>query len=65
MGHVNNLGHHVNPAYADAVVQAAPVSYPNTNWSMRTLRWADTGRLSLLYGRDPCTVPPCPLGAGS
>ena len=65
MGHVNILGHHANPAYSDAVVQAAPVSYPNANWQMRTLRWADTGRLNLLYGRDPCTTPPCPLGAGS
>ena len=65
MGHVNILGHHVNPAYADAVVQAAPVKYPNTDWQMRTLRWADTGRLLLLYGRDPCVIPPCPLGAGS
>ena len=65
MGHVNFLAHHLNPAYGDAVVQAAPTSYPNTNWQMRTLHWADTGRLNLLYGRDPCTTPPCPLGAGS
>ena len=50
MGHVNNLAHHVNPAYADAVVQGVPTSYPNTNWQMRTLRWADNGRLYLLYG---------------
>lgn len=63
-GHVNNLAHHVNPAYADSVVQAQPVSYPNTNWQMRTLRWADTGRLNLLYGLD-CPTPPCPQGAGS
>ncbi|MBY0397892.1 MAG: hypothetical protein K2X91_15675 [Thermoleophilia bacterium] len=65
MGHVNVLAHHVNPAYADAVVQADPVPYPNTNWQMRTFRWADGGGLSLLYGSDPCTTPPCPLGAGS
>jgi hypothetical protein len=66
MGHVNILAHHVNPAYSDAVVQAVPTSYPNTDWQMRSLRWADTGRLNLLYGRDPCTTPPCPLsGAGS
>lgn len=63
MGHVNFLAHHVNPAYADSVVQAQPVSYPNTNWQMRTLRWADTGRLNLIYGQD-CPVPPCPQGAG-
>jgi len=65
MGHVNVLGHHVNPAYADAVVQELPTSYPNANWQMRAFRWADAGRLSLLYGSDPCTTPPCPLGAGS
>lgn len=61
MGHVNILGHHVNPAYSDAVVQAAPVSYPNTNWQMRTLRWADADRLNLLYGcPSPCPNGPLP-----
>jgi len=65
MGHVNILAHHVNPAYSDAVVQAGPVSYPNTNWQMRSFRWADLGRLLLLYGGD-CATPPCPLsGAAS
>lgn len=63
MGHVSFLGHHVNPDYSDAVVQAQPVAYPNTNWSMRTLRQMDNARLGNLYGLDPCTVPPCPEGA--
>jgi len=45
MGHVSFLGHHVNPDYSDAVVQAQPVAYPNTNWSMRTLRQMDNARL--------------------
>lgn len=46
-----------------AVVQAQPVTYPNTNWQMRSWRWADLGRLNLTYGRD-CPNPPCPLGGG-
>lgn len=63
MGHVNFLAHHVNPAYADAVVQKDPTAYPNANWQMRSFRWADNGRLNLLYGKDPCTLPGCPQGA--
>lgn len=64
MGHVNFLNHHVNPDYTDAVVQAAPVAYPNANWSMRTLRQMDNVTLNALYGYDGCTIPPCPLSAG-
>jgi hypothetical protein len=65
MGHVSFLDHHVNPDYGDAVVQAYPVAYPNTYWSMRYLRWADNTTLNALYGVDECHTPPCPEGADS
>lgn len=62
MGHVNRLRHHVNPAYADAVVQVTVYPYGQTYGTNRALRWADGGALNALYGVDPCTTPPCPLG---
>lgn len=53
MGHVNRLQHHVNPAYADAVVQAAPYPFSNATYGKnRALRWADIGALNALYGVD-------------
>ena len=62
MGHVNRLAHHVNPAYSDAVVQAVPYAYGQTYGTRRSLAWADLGGLHTLYGHDPCTLPPCPVG---
>ncbi|MBI2776341.1 MAG: hypothetical protein HYX57_03600 [Chloroflexi bacterium] len=61
MGHVNTLGHHVNPDYGDAVVQLDPVHYNHTFWKNRTLRSADLGALLARYGND-CQTPPCPSG---
>lgn len=70
VGHVNTLGHHSPqvPAtqqddYNDAVVQAHPVSYPNTHWKRHAVLWADLAALKNRYGSDPCTVPPCPESA--
>lgn len=60
MGHVSFLNHHANPDYSDAVVQAYPVAYPNTNWSMRSLRSMDNSTLFRLYGYDSCGSNPCP-----
>lgn len=69
MGHVSTLGHHLpetshdvqgNATYDDAVVQAVPDPWGHPFGSNRALRWADTSALSARYGRDPCTVPPCP-----
>lgn len=60
MGHVSFLNHHVNPDYGDAVVQAAPVAYQNTYWSMRSLRSMDNTTLLRLYGWDSCQNNPCP-----
>lgn len=62
MGHVNRLQHHVNPAYADAVVQVTVYPYGQSFGTNRALRWADGAALTELYGVDPCTTPPCPLG---
>lgn len=61
MGHVNRLQHHINPAYADAVVQVTMYPYGQTYGTNRALRWADRGALDARYGVDPCTTPPCPL----
>lgn len=65
MGHVSTLGHHVNPDYADAVVQASPRFKGEADWKMRDLRSADLQALSNRYGRDPCTIPPCPQSVES
>ena len=69
MGHVNRLLHHLpatphdtNAAYGDAVVQAVPDPFGHPFGTNRSLRWADQDALRALYGRDPCTAPPCPLG---
>lgn len=59
MGHVNELGHHANPEYLDAVVQLNSVAYAGTYWKNRALRSADLGALKTRYGVDPCP-PPCP-----
>lgn len=62
MGHVNRLGHHVNPDYADAVVQADVYPYGSSTGfgTNRALRWADHQALHALYGTESC---PCPQGA--
>ncbi|MBI2764042.1 MAG: hypothetical protein HYX54_09935 [Chloroflexi bacterium] len=69
MGHVNRLSHHLpatphdtNAAYGDAVVQAIPDPFGHPFGTNRYLRWADLDALHALYGHDPCTLPPCPLG---
>jgi len=69
MGHVNRLLHHLpetphdtNTAYGDAIVQAIPDPFGHAFGTNRYLRWADLNALQTLYGRDPCTLPPCPLG---
>lgn len=65
-GHVNELGHHVNPLYGDAVVQADLKPVSNDAFGInRALRWADRGRLLARYGADPpppCPPYPCPTG---
>lgn len=72
LGHVNTLAHHLpetghdtNPDYDDAVVQAVPdpVGTGHPFGTNRSLRWADIGALRTRYGSDPCTIPPCPVGA--
>lgn len=59
MGHVNRLGHHVNPDYADAVVQAVPYPFGSATGfgTNRALRWADHQALHALYGTE---TRPCP-----
>lgn len=71
MGHVNRLSHHLpttphdtNATYGDAVVQAIPdpVGSGHPFGTNRYLRSADQAALHALYGHDPCTLPPCPVG---
>lgn len=56
MLHVNTLDHHVNPDRSDAVSQISPISYPNSGWQDRVLRWADNAALNARFGGDPCTT---------
>jgi hypothetical protein len=65
MGHVNTLGHHDNPSYADAAVQADPRAYSQTYWKRRSLACADNAALLARFGPrstepPPCWPPPCP-----
>lgn len=69
---MNTLAHHLpttahdsNPDFDDAIVQAVPdpVGSSHPFGYNRSLRWADIGALKARYGSDPCSLPPCPLGA--
>ncbi len=62
--HVNNLGHHSPNDPPNSVMLPAFPYYNQPYWQNRYPRGHDLSGLSLLYGTDPCTTPPCPLSAG-